>query len=204
VEQEAPRTFWGGGGAEPPEPEAAPMVIAGSNESNDASQGHVGGGEDLYEDRGESTADTGAGGDGDDEEDDELEADAVESAVAAARAAQTARLAAQIARLKKASGSVDGDDAAPAAAATAAADNQPPAVVAAEDDEDAETEGEVDPCGEPSAPAQRPPPPRPLASLRAPSTQQLLPGASVKRQVHLCRVLLGHAQVRVRRVAHRR
>ncbi len=124
-EELAPTAYWGGGSgslgtAEPaPEPEHGPEFDTVSESAG----------------KGESTA----AADSDEEDTDD------DSALAAARSAQTARLAAQIARLKRAGGSADGDVV--SATSTSARDRiaeQPPAIDQNADDDDEESE--FDPC----------------------------------------------------------
>lgn len=136
----APTAYWGGGsgsiaedeatqGPEPePEPTPEPDLATHGAQIPDASQDAMDG------------ASMGA-----EQDDDMLGTAESDSPLAAARAAQTARLAAQIARLKRASDSADGDDVAPAAAASDSGSGDgehPPPVDQDEDDE----ESEFDPC----------------------------------------------------------
>eukprot|EP01043_Picozoa_sp_COSAG02_P019248 COSAG02_NODE_920_length_15934_cov_11.363751_9_plen_621_part_00 len=123
-EQPAPTAYWGGGSDSPrtaePEPEPEPEPVPDTVSD--------------FADKGESAAVDS------DEENDAAD----DSALAAARAAQTARLAAQIARLKRAGESADGDASVAATSVRDRSAEQPPPVDQNADDDDEESE--FDPC----------------------------------------------------------
>lgn len=116
----APTAYWGGGSDSPVTAEA---------EAEHAPE---------FEPQSVAAADSTTGGAGspDASQDDTGREEDADSAIAAARAAQTARLAAQIARLKRAGGSADGD----VPSDSDESGEQPPPVSQNADDDDDESE----------------------------------------------------------------